>query len=91
MADGGEGTLDAVLSRGGERACAVTGAERRARARPLWTSSSDRRAATAVIEVAQIVGITDPAGTARRVEQRTTRGVGELIRALPRRRACGAS
>src|SRR5215207_8720784 len=75
MADGGEGTLDAVLAAVGDRgkreAADVTGA------------AGDRvRAAygvidgtTAVIEVAQIVGITDAAGMRAHVEDRTTRGI----------------
>ena len=79
MADGGEGTLDAVLaavdSRGTREHVDVTGA------------GGDRlRAAygvidgnTAVIEVAQIVGITDPDGMRTPVEDRTTRGIGELV------------
>ena len=37
---------------------------------------------TAVIEVAQVVGITDAAGMAMPVEDRSTRGVGELVAAL---------
>jgi glycerate 2-kinase len=82
MADGGDGTLDAVLSRGGERATrTVTGAGGRPRdaAYGVLNGSHGR---TAVIEVAQIVGITDPEGMAVSVAQRTTRGVGELVRAL---------
>jgi glycerate 2-kinase len=79
MADGGEGTLDAVLAAVGARGTRehedVTGA------------GGDRvRAAygvidgtTAVIEVAQIVGITDADGMRTHVEDRTTRGTGELV------------
>jgi hypothetical protein len=37
---------------------------------------------TAVLEAAQVVGITDAAGMGTPVGMRTTRGVGELIRAL---------
>jgi glycerate kinase len=82
MADGGEGTLDAVLAAVGARGVReheeVTGA------------AGDRlRAAygvidgnTAVIEVAQIVGITDADGMRAHVEDRTTRGIGELIARL---------
>jgi glycerate kinase len=82
MADGGEGTLDAVLAAVGERGARhheeVTGA------------GGDRvRAAygvidgtTAVIEVAQVVGITDRDGMRTHVEERTTRGIGELIARL---------
>jgi glycerate kinase len=82
MADGGEGTLDAVLAAVGTRGVRehedVTGA------------AGDRlRAAygvvdgtTAVIEVAQIVGITDADGMRAHVEDRTTRGVGALVARL---------
>jgi glycerate 2-kinase len=78
MADGGEGTLDAILSRGGERrSCIVTGAAGRdVDAAYGWLRDGE----TAVIEVAQVVGLTDASGTAVDVEQRSTRGVGELIR-----------
>ncbi len=82
MADGGDGTLDAVLSRGGERAIrSVTGAGGRPRA-AAYGVLNETGGRTAVIEVAQIVGITDPEGMAAPVAQRTTRGVGELLRAL---------
>ncbi len=79
MADGGEGTLDAILSRGGERRTfPVTGAGgARLDAAYGWIDDG----AIAVIEAAQVVGITDAAGVAVDVEQRSTRGIGELIRA----------
>jgi glycerate kinase len=78
MADGGEGTLDAILVRGGERrSCAVTGADgTRIDAAYGWMDDGT----IAVIEAAQVVGLTDAAGTSVDVEQRSTRGVGELIR-----------
>ena len=78
MADGGEGTLDAILSRGGQRrSVRVSGAG----GMPIdaaygWIDAS----ATAVIEAAQVVGLTDAAGTAVDVERRSTKGVGELMR-----------
>jgi glycerate 2-kinase len=80
MADGGEGTLDAILSRGGQRrSCRVTGAAgTRVDAAYGWMNDGP----TAVIEAAQVVGLTDTAGTAVDVEHRSTRGVGELIRAV---------
>jgi len=82
MADGGEGTLDAVLAAVGDR-----GTREHAE---LTGAGGDRvRAAygvidgtTAVIEVAQIVGITDSAGMRAHVEDRSTRGIGELIAQL---------
>ena len=78
MADGGEGTLDAVLSCGGQRfidrISDVSG-------KPLDVAyGSIGEPATAVLEVARIVGLTDPAVAAVDVEHRTTLGVGELIR-----------
>ncbi len=78
MADGGEGTLDAILLRGGERrSCAVTGAAgTRIDAAYGWLSDG----AIAVIEAAQVVGLTDAAGTSVDVERRSTQGVGQLIR-----------
>ena len=82
MADGGDGTLDAVLSRGGERAMRASPAPAAARAWPRTASSNGPDGRTAVIEVAQIVGIIDPDGMAVPVARRTTRGVGELVRAL---------
>lgn len=85
MADGGEGTLDAVLT-------AVGAAGRRCSAQVAGAGGAGLTAAyglveraegtTAVIEVAQVVGITDAAGMAVPVGERSTRGVGELVRAL---------
>lgn len=79
MADGGEGTLDAMLTAGGERyILSVHGA------------ASGRRNATvgllkdgsAIVETAEVVGITDSAGMAVPVGERSSRGMGEAIRAL---------
>jgi len=82
MADGGEGTLDAVLAAVGERGT-------RAHAELTGAAGDRVRAAygvidgtTAVIEVAQIVGITDAGGMRAHVEDRSTRGIGELIAQL---------
>ena len=80
MADGGEGTLEAVLSRGGRRRTArVPGASGTLLDAAFGLIEGD---ATAVLEVAQVVGLTDRAGTAAPVEQRSTRGLGELMRRL---------
>ena len=82
MADGGEGTLDAVLAAVGPRGTRehedVTGAagDRLRAAYGLVDGT------TAVIEVAQIVGITDADGMRAHVEDRTTRGIGELVTRL---------
>ncbi|MGH8714510.1 MAG: glycerate kinase [Casimicrobiaceae bacterium] len=78
MADGGEGTLDAILAHGGRRlAQCVSGAS----GRPLDAAyGMIDDSAVAVLEAAQIVGLTDPAIAAIDVGQRSTRGLGELIR-----------
>ncbi len=79
MADGGEGTLDAVLSAGGERRSArVSGAA----GAPVDAAYGQIANDTAIIESAQVVGLTDQGATAHPVERRSTRGLGELIRIL---------
>jgi glycerate kinase len=79
MADGGEGTLDAMLTSGGERRkLSVRGA-----AGPVREALTGLLAdGSAIIETAEIVGITDPVGMGVPVEARSTRGMGEAIRAL---------
>jgi len=78
MADGGEGTLDSVLSRGGRRS---TDRVSDVSCKPLIVAyGSIGEPATAVLEVAQVVGLTDPAVATIDVEHRTTLGVGELMR-----------
>jgi len=76
IADGGEGTLDALLHAGGQRRLlqlhGAAGAWREAAAGLLNDGS-------AVIESAEIVGLTDHAGTAVAVQNRSTRGVGEAL------------
>lgn len=85
MADGGEGTLDAVLmaSPAGARreSARVTGAggEPVDAAFGILTHHGEP---TAVIEVAQVVGITDAAAMRVPVQDRSTRGLGELVRLL---------
>jgi glycerate kinase len=82
MADGGEGTLDAVLSRGGVRRLQdVIGAGGNLRTAEYGIVDTID-GSTAVIEAAEIVGITDPDGMAVPVTARSTRGIGDLIRAL---------
>ncbi|SAK53975.1 glycerate kinase [Caballeronia glebae] len=79
MADGGEGTLDAMLSAGGERRMLnVRGAA--AARRDAATGLLDDGGA--IIETAEVVGITDPDGMAVPVSERSTLGMGEAIRAL---------
>lgn len=86
MADGGEGTLDAIVA-----ALAGTGARRK---QALVKNAAGQSAEVgyalirsgiyeaAVIEVAQIVGIMDAQNMALPVGERSTYGVGELIRLL---------
>ncbi len=82
MADGGEGTLDAVLSRGGDRRRhEVTGAGGKSRAAAYGIIGTPQ-GATAVIEAAEVVGITDPDGMAAPITARATQGIGQIIRAL---------
>ncbi|RKR45529.1 glycerate kinase [Paraburkholderia sp. BL17N1] len=79
MADGGEGTLDAMLTSGGERrTLGVRGA-----AGPVREALTGLLAdGSAIIETAEVVGITDPVGMGVPVEARSTRGMGEAIGAL---------
>jgi len=72
MADGGEGTL------GGRRTLTVRGAAGPARDAATGLVSDG----SAIIETAEVVGITDPVGMGVPVEDRSTRGMGEAIRAL---------
>jgi glycerate kinase len=79
LADGGEGTLDAVLTGGGQRRSArVSGAA----GMPVDAAYGMIAHDTAVIESAQVVGLTDARATAHPVETRSTRGLGELLRLL---------
>ena len=79
LADGGEGTLDAVLAAGGRRRSArVSGAA----GMPVDAAYGLIDQDTAVIESAQVVGLTDARATAHPVETRSTRGLGELLRLL---------
>jgi glycerate 2-kinase len=87
MADGGEGTLDAVLS-----SSANAGTARRKQALVKNAAGHSAEAAyalirhgiyeAAVIEVATIVGITDASNMSVPVGARSSYGVGELIRVL---------
>ena len=80
MADGGEGTLDTVLSCGGQRLTArVSGASGKMVEASYGIVGEGK---TAIVEAAQIVGLTDPDGTAIDVEQRSSHGIGELLAKL---------
>ncbi|WP_323118857.1 glycerate kinase [Burkholderia alba] len=79
MADGGEGTLDAMLAHGGtRRTLRVAGATLAPREAAIGLLDGH----AALVETAEIVGITDPVGMSVPVDARSTRGMGEAIRAL---------
>jgi glycerate kinase len=80
MADGGEGTLEAVLTAcpGELCSCVVEGAD----GRPLrvdYAVAKIGRASTAVIEVARVVGKGLMGSQPTGVEERSTIGVGQLL------------
>ncbi|MDQ6620158.1 MAG: glycerate kinase [Pseudomonadota bacterium] len=82
MADGGDGTLDAILAGGGERGTrCVSAADGVARPAPygVLRQAGER---VAVLEIASLVGITDSHATAVPVLERTTQGIGELMLTL---------
>jgi glycerate 2-kinase len=79
MADGGEGTLDAMLAQGGERRILrVHGAAQDERDAAVGVLPDG----SAIVETAEIVGITDAVAMRTDVEARSTRGLGEAIRML---------
>ncbi len=85
MADGGEGTLDAVLAAVAGRGVRRTLQVRGAAGQPVpaaYGVLDAGDAATAIIEVAQVVSITDRQGMAVAIEQRSTYGIGQLIATL---------
>lgn len=80
MADGGEGTLDALSHNPAHlRQIPVSGAAGLIRQAQVILAPQDN---TAILECAQIVGITDSQGMSVAVENRTTRGMGEAISLL---------
>lgn len=78
MADGGEGTLDAVLSRGGTRVSVRVHDASGATCDAAYGLIDQGR--TAVIEIAEIVGLTSESNLSVDVGQRTTLGLAELMR-----------
>lgn len=78
LADGGEGTVDALVAgMGGEiRTVEVTGPD----GRPTKARYGLLPGSTAVMEMAQAAGITLVSGAARNPLRTTTYGVGEMIR-----------
>ena len=85
MADGGEGTLDAVLAAvgaaGARKTAHVQGAGGAAIAAE-YGFVPHPSGLTGVLEIAQVVGITDAAAMAVPVGGRSTFGVGQLVRTL---------
>ena len=79
MADGGEGTLDALLSTGGDR---HTIPVHNAAGATATASIGILPDGTGVIEAAEIVGLTDVAATTTPVADRTTTGIGDAIKFL---------
>ena len=85
MADGGEGTLDAVLRASGSAASRGEIEVEGAGGAPILAGYGivDRDGTrTAILECAQVVAITDAAGMAVPVTSRTTTGLGLQLRAL---------
>ena len=85
MADGGEGTLDAVLRASGSAASRGEIEVEGAGGAPILAGYGivDRDGTrTAILECAQVVAITDTAGMAVPVTSRTTTGLGLQLRAL---------
>ena len=79
MADGGEGTLDALLSAGGRRVPLSVRGAGQASVMAEYGLMPD---GTGVLESANVVSITDPVGMQTPVAERSTVGLGELLRAL---------
>ncbi|MFL9923680.1 glycerate kinase [Herbaspirillum lusitanum] len=79
IADGGEGTLDALMHAGGE-ICRI--AARNAAGNAAQAAVGLLKNGSCVIESASVVGLTDAAGTAVAVEQRSTLGVGDCMLAM---------
>jgi glycerate 2-kinase len=85
MADGGEGTLDAVLAAVGAAGARHSTRVAGAGGEPVdaaWGTIERDGAPVAVLEVARIVGITDAAAMRVPVAGRSTHGVGQLLGAL---------
>lgn len=79
MADGGEGTLDALLDAGGQR---IVQPVRGAGGETLEAPFGLLPDGTGVLESACVVSITDPVGMGVPVAQRSTLGLGEQLRTL---------
>ncbi|WP_416186556.1 glycerate kinase [Herbaspirillum sp. RTI4] len=79
IADGGEGTLDALMHAGGE---VLRLPVRGAGGAPILAAAGVLSDGSAVIESAEIVSLTDPVGTAVSVENRSTFGIGDALLSL---------
>lgn len=81
MADGGEGTLDAILEKSGERLSAkVRGVDGKLKTADYAVIDyGDDRSKTVVVEVAEVVGWGDDASIRTPVLQRQTTGIGDLV------------
>ena len=75
LADGGEGTVEAIVGEGGLRKVEVTGPA----GRPV-VATYGIAGGTAIIEMAQAAGITLVSGAERNPLRTTTFGVGEIVR-----------
>jgi glycerate kinase len=85
MADGGEGTLDAILHAAGDDARRAVRSVPGAAGKPVnaaYGVLGDGAQRVAVVEIAQVVGITDDDAMRTDAGRRSTAGVGLLIRAL---------
>jgi glycerate 2-kinase len=82
LADGGEGTLDTVLSvvKGDRHVGPVTSAAGYQRMAAMGYCYPVQEDPFVMLEAAQVVGITDTAAMATHVVNRSTRGLGEQIR-----------
>ena len=80
MADGGEGTMAVIVAAcgGTVRSCKVAGVDRKPISAEYGLVEIEE-VPTAVIEIAQAVGITKLSGSSPPVEHRTTKGIGELM------------
>jgi glycerate kinase len=79
MADGGEGSLEAIMHRGGERVpLQVHGAS----GIPRTITAGITLDGSAIVESADIVGITDTAGMSVPVAARSSAGLGEALAQL---------
>lgn len=82
MADGGEGTLDVLLGRDGTRRTAYVHTAAGNPCAATFGLINRNGARAAVVEAAQIVGITDKPALQTDVQERSTFGLGQLFKLL---------